>query len=169
MCEQWKEIPSLGGKYAACPCGQIKGPQNRPLKQATSKTGYKRICVYDAERKRPNSLVSHRLIAEAFLGPPPTSKHQTNHKNGDRSDNRVENLEWTTCSENHLHKFRVLGARNGRSKLSIEAAREIRALYSTGEIGLVALGKMFGVSHQAIHLLVTGETWKDQSPSGKSA
>lgn len=70
-------------------------------------------------------LLVHRMVAEAFI-PNPENKPQVNHKNGDKTDNRVENLEWVTASENVKHAYRELGIHPWNRKLTDEQVRAIR-------------------------------------------
>ena len=89
----------------------LKKLSSRVLKPALSKSGYL-LVSFCVDNVKSNQTV-HRLVARAFIENE-TNKPQVNHKDGDKLNNRLDNLEWVTASENGLHSYRVLGnvARN---------------------------------------------------------
>src|SRR5690606_26581156 len=104
MNEIWKDIKGFEGIYQASPNGYVKSLGVRYnngeviLKGGLTRSGYLTI-VLCKNKKRYNKLI-HRIIAETFLG---LSEKQVNHKNGIKTDNRLENLEWVTRSQNSRH------------------------------------------------------------------
>ena len=84
--------------YSISNLGNVKNDKSgRILKTYTKPSGYKQVQL--GRKTIPQYI--HRLVAKAFI-PNDDNKPQVNHKNGYKSDNRVENLEWVTASENDL-------------------------------------------------------------------
>jgi hypothetical protein len=89
--------------YKVSNLGRIKNPYGRIIKGKFIE-GYKHVELRDESGAKHKRV--HRLVAKAFI-PNPENKEQVNHINGDKSDNRVENLEWVTNFENRLHAVKT--------------------------------------------------------------
>lgn len=108
----------------------------------------------------------HRLVAETFI-PNPENKPQVNHKDGNKLNNTVNNLEWVTCSENQQHAFDIgikpQGENHPKSKLTNEQVKLIRKMYKPNErgYGIKELSKKFNVSPSTIRQILVGLTYKN--------
>ena len=106
MKEEWKDIKSYRGFYQVSNLGKIKNLKRKEvlLKPYISKQGYLNVKLIDPYFKKGNNYLVHRLVAEAFI-PNPENKPQVNHKDGNKLNNSVDNLEWVTSSENNQHAY----------------------------------------------------------------
>lgn len=108
--------------------------------------------------------LAHRLVWRHFVGKIPAGL-TINHKNGNKKDNRLENLELATYSEQQIHAIKVLnrgriqnGEKNAMAKLTTSQVLEIRKLRASG-MKLKDLGDKFGVSFQSISKIVNHQRW----------
>lgn len=125
------------------------------IKTLITKNGYEVFCTRLQGRKgKAIVLRVHRLVAMTFLPTPSKDKPYVNHKDGNKKNNVIDNLEWCSCSENVKHAFAMgltkitRGPARFGSKLSIEQIQEIRE--NKHKETVRALGVRFGVHHSTI-------------------
>ena len=96
--------------YVIHPCGTIlRIFKDKTTQLKHNKTPYGYMCVLLYNNRKPKMFLVHRLLASAFI-PNPENKRCVDHGNGVRDDNSIENLSWTTHSEN------MLGFRSDRGR-----------------------------------------------------
>ena len=121
-------------------------------------TGYAQIDLWKNGKSRTFHV--QRLVLEAFVGPKPPGK-ECSHINGNRKDNRLENLEYDTCSGNnsrkHEHGTMAQGSKNGQAKLTEEQVLEIWRL--RGQFTQSELARRYGVGQVAISNILLGRNW----------
>jgi hypothetical protein len=98
----WREIAGFEGLYSISNIGQVKQVKYNRILKVNYCAPYPTVCLCKENKKRSRSV--HRLLAVAFL-PNPHNKPEINHKNGNKRDFSLDNLEWVTRSENCLHAY----------------------------------------------------------------
>lgn len=93
----WVDVENYRGLYWVNRRGIVRSLRRNPLSQKLTNKGYYEACLCKENKKK--SVLVHKMVARAFIGVRPLG-YDINHKNGVRNDNRVENLEYLTRSEN---------------------------------------------------------------------
>jgi len=113
--------------YSISNCGTLYSRKtNKILKPSKNNAGYFKIALYKKGVKTYFDI--HRLVAIAFI-PNPENKRTVNHKNGIKTDNRVENLEWATYSENAKHSYDILNRKKSRGQKGNFGAKHNRSKF----------------------------------------
>lgn len=166
MEEIWKDIVGFEGLYQVSNLGNVKRLfskrvlQERLIGRNIDRYGYvKRVL---SKEGKMYFFTEHRLVAIAFIDNP-KNKATVNHKNGIKTDNRVENLEWHTNSENMSHAIETglkdqKGIKHHKCKLTEEQVLEIRKIgFSETRM---SLSKKYGISRTNVLGIIRGKFWK---------
>jgi hypothetical protein len=161
--EIFKDIIGYEGIYQISNLGNVKrlykkNPNGIILKQIDNGAGYLKVGL--SKNNKEKKLYVHRLLAQYFIDNP-NNYPCINHINGIKNDNRIENLEWCTYSENEKHSHRVLGkVTNGiiRRKLKLEDIEIIKSLYNSG-MTQRKIAEMYNVCGTTINLLLNNKTY----------
>lgn len=127
---------------------------NKILGRRVDKDGYRQVQLYNSGVGLNHKV--HRLVAEAFI-PHDIDRDQVNHLNGNKEDNRVENLQWCTRSENTRHAYDSLHfnanvgpAVSARTKLNAEKVRDAIRLRNEG-LSVKEIAQLYDVSIDSIY------------------
>lgn len=173
-----KDIKGFNGQYSISKDGEVwshsnkrgqTGRKGKFLKPWLIGNGYKTVQLYKQNTK-PSKFLVHRLVAETYI-PNPLKLPEVNHINGNKLDNRVDNLEWVTSKENKQHAinrglYKNLGKNTPRgskyptSKLTEESVKEIRRLFPLRKYTYRYFAEKYNVSISLIYSIVTHRSWK---------
>lgn len=158
--EEWRPVKGYEGHHEVSDRGRIRRVGGEMLNPSLHHEGYYRVCLRVHGKKRDFSV--HRLVLIAFRGDQPP-KHEASHLNGCRTDNRLENLQWETSSQNKLrrrqHGTDHGGERNPNSKLTNHQVLEIRRRRKNGET-YSSIAKDYGVTFTNVASITKHKSWQ---------
>ena len=167
--EEWRTIPEFEGCYEVSNLGKIRRLAYI-LKGGQHEKGYSFVNLPN-KRGKPVHRYIHRLVAEVFLGDPPSALSIVHHKDGNARNNHVENLEWSTTKRNsqiatkqgkltgNRRTYRK-GSAHPESKLTEEQVILILQSYQPRRGSFIELARKYGVSKSLIEGIIKGQRWK---------
>ena len=166
-----KDVCGYEGLYKVDENGNVFSVRNNKLlKRMMFPSGYEYVHLCNGKGKTKLFRV-HRLVAETFI-PNPNNLPEVNHKDGDKLNNNVKNLEWCTNLENMRHSVEtglrnIKGENNPSAKLTVKDVINIRKEYipKSKEFGTVALARKYGVTNVMIGKIIRNECWIDPDKS----
>lgn len=171
---EWRDVIGYEGVYQVSSTGLVRSLERviedrmasgdmrlrrvkgRTLSPGRDSHGYLQVQLY-RDRDGGKMHLVHRLVAASFVANP-QAKPQINHLDGNPLNNRVENLEWSTSSENNLHATRILGRIRGHTIMTRESVEELRRLYDQGA-SQNDLAEQFGIKPSTVSNIVSGRRW----------
>ena len=154
MKEIWKPIEGYEGLYEVSNMGRVRSldrewkitpnhnmrTKGKVITQEKNHAGYLRACL--SKHNNPRMFSTHRLVAKAFV-PNPQNKPDVNHKDGDKANNRANNLEWVTPSENQIHSRDALHRRyHSRPVICIETGERFNSIVQASKLTNTPMGNL---------------------------
>lgn len=170
MSEIWKDIPGYDSYYQVSNYGRVRSWRNaqhgrrgepRIRKVHEDDNGYYTITLSDDTVNK--SYKVHQVVAKVFI-PNPEEKPCINHKDSDRGNNHVDNLEWCTYQENMDHAIKngriKRGEKAGRSKLTRNQVLQIRSIYENGWFDKDQIAEAYNMNSEYIMKIIRNQAWK---------
>lgn len=168
MIEIWKDIeePGFENLYEVSNTGFIRTKKSLKVLKFNLSPFYYQVALSNCKRK---CIKVHRLVAKAFI-PNLGNKPEVNHKDGNRYNNRIDNLEWVTSKENSMHSYNnglckrppiKYGENSNSAKLKLNQVLEIRKRYLNENITFAELARQYNVSDTSISSIIRFKSWKE--------
>lgn len=180
--EIWKDVKGYEGLYQISNFGIVKSCARIIIRNngtnltlsgkvktpSTTKNGYYYVALWN--RNKHKHALLHRILSIAFI-PNPENKKEVNHKDGNKKNNSLENLEWVTHQENGMHSYKMgmtpkptgnnkKGEEVYNSVLKTRDVINIRQYFEYGGVTQKQLSEIFNVSRSCIQGITRRKTWK---------
>jgi len=148
-------------KYSVTKTGDVINEHGKVLRLNLNKKGYLSVCLcFDGIK---STYLVHRLVSQTHI-PNQFNLPMVNHKNGIKTDNRVENLEWCSAQHNTDHARKTglikdVGEDNPMAKLTEQQVREIRAKYVPRKYPTRKLSKEYNISQSVVMDVIHRRIW----------
>lgn len=157
--EEWRSIEGFS-RYQISTLGRIRNVNFHIMKDSVRGDGYNWILLVGDDGKQKN-FSTHRLVATAFI-PNPENKPQVNHIDGNKQNNRVDNLEWVTGSENVRHAYanNLIKDKSAEGTANIVAAakKTLKRVCNIPVICTTTNEEFESIHHAALHYSVDDTT-----------
>jgi hypothetical protein len=172
--EIWKDIRGFEGYYQISNHGRVRSldriiptkkfnikRKGEVMSTSLNTKGYPHIRL--CKNGKRETFRVHRLVAQTFL-PNPNNDEIVNHKDSNKTNNNLDNLEWCSEMDNRQHARKIFndtayGEACNLSKLTEQQVREIRANGKNGRTN-EQIAKLYNVSHETIRNVLNGNSWK---------